>query len=135
LKTGIFRAPLIQTLINKIWFKNKDDDGVIHPEFSENDMLPMVTMAFVLTLVSHLFRIFLLPKIFFRLKITLTSGLLVNTLMSPLPLQPTRLNTEPTSNLSRTSRRKRMRRTSCLVSSNICSRWLGKSIATLAVSP
>jgi hypothetical protein len=55
LKTGIFRAPLIQTLINKVWFKNKDDDGVIHPEFSENDVLPMVTMAFVLTLVSLIF--------------------------------------------------------------------------------
>ena len=51
-KTGIFRAPLIQTLINKIWFKNKEDDGAIHPEFSEDNMLPMATIAFVQTLVS-----------------------------------------------------------------------------------
>ena len=55
-KTGIFRGPLIQTLINKIWFKNKEDDGVIHPEFSENDMLPMPTVAFVMTVVSLFFR-------------------------------------------------------------------------------
>ena len=51
-KTGIFRAPLIQTIINKVWFKNKEDDGVIHPEFSENSMLLMATVAFVLTVVS-----------------------------------------------------------------------------------
>ena len=35
-----------------MWFKNKDDDGVIHPEFSENDIIPMATVAFVLTVVS-----------------------------------------------------------------------------------
>ena len=52
MKTGIFRAPLIQMIINKVWFKNKEDDGVIHPEFSENDIIPMATMAFVLTVVS-----------------------------------------------------------------------------------
>jgi Domain of unknown function (DUF6532) len=56
-KSGIFRAPLIQTIINKVWFKNKQDDGVIHPEFSENDVLPMATVAFVLTVVSFSFRI------------------------------------------------------------------------------
>ena len=55
MKTGIFRAPIIQTIINKVWFKNKDDDGVIHPEFSENDTLPTATIAFVQTLVSLVF--------------------------------------------------------------------------------
>ena len=54
-KTGIFRAPLIQTIINKVWFKNKEDDGIIHPEFSENDTLPMATVAFVQTVVSLFF--------------------------------------------------------------------------------
>jgi Domain of unknown function (DUF6532) len=39
-------------IINKVWFKNKQDDGVIHPEFSENDSLPMATIAFVLAVVS-----------------------------------------------------------------------------------
>jgi hypothetical protein len=55
LKKGIFRAPLIQTLINKIWFKNKEDDGAIHPEFSEDDILPMATVAFVQTVVKVFF--------------------------------------------------------------------------------
>jgi hypothetical protein len=55
LNTGIFRAPLIQTLVNKIWFKNKEDDGAIHPEFSEDDMLLMATIAFVQTVVSFFF--------------------------------------------------------------------------------
>ena len=55
MKTGIFRAPIIQTIINKVWFKNKDNDGVIHPEFSENDTLPTATIAFVQTLVSLVF--------------------------------------------------------------------------------
>ena len=54
---GIFRAPILQTIINKVWFKNKDDDGIIHPEFSENDKLPMATIAFVQTLVSLVFRL------------------------------------------------------------------------------
>ena len=54
-KMGIFCAPLIQIIINKVWFKNKEDDGVIHPEFLENDSLPMATIAFVLTVVSLFF--------------------------------------------------------------------------------
>jgi Domain of unknown function (DUF6532) len=56
-KKGIFRAPLIQTIINKVWFKNREDDGVIHPEFSENEALPLATIAFVLTVVSTRFPI------------------------------------------------------------------------------
>ena len=55
LKTGIFQAPFIQILINKIWFKNKEEDGVIHPEFPENDMLPIATIAFVQMVVSTKF--------------------------------------------------------------------------------
>ena len=52
MKMGIFHAPLIQTIINKVWFKNKEDDSVIHPEFWENKSLPMATIAFVQTVVS-----------------------------------------------------------------------------------
>jgi hypothetical protein len=76
-KTGIFRAPLIQTIINKTWFKYKDDEGVIHPEFSENNTLPMATIAFVLTVVSYIFWNsveFSSLKTSFRSKITLTSS-------------------------------------------------------------
>ena len=130
MKTGIFRAPLIQTLVNKVWFKNKEDDGIIHPEFSENNVLPMATSAFVQTVVSLILiftfnlKLFLLPNISFRLKITSMSGSLVNMLMFLLLLWPTRSNTALTSNLSWILRRKHMRLISSLVSSNICSRLL-----------
>jgi hypothetical protein len=132
LKTGIFHAPLIQTLINKVWFKNREDDGVIHPEFSENDALPLATVAFVQTVVSLIFHIyiqlFLLPNTFFRSKITLTSGSLTNKSTSLSLLLPTKPNTAPTSNVSRILRRKHPRQTSSLVYSDTCSRLPGMSI-------
>ncbi|KAF8970182.1 hypothetical protein BDZ97DRAFT_1652999 [Flammula alnicola] len=40
-------------LVNKIWFKTKEDDGAIHPEFSEDDMLPKATIAFVQTVIEN----------------------------------------------------------------------------------
>ncbi|KDR74233.1 hypothetical protein GALMADRAFT_141307 [Galerina marginata CBS 339.88] len=52
-KTGIYRASIIQLLINKIYFRNKTDDGVTNPEFSEDGKLPMVTIALILTLVEN----------------------------------------------------------------------------------
>jgi hypothetical protein len=51
-KTGIYHAPIIQLLINKIFFKNKTDDGITNPEFSEDGKLLMVTIALILTIVS-----------------------------------------------------------------------------------
>lgn len=35
----LFRHPVFQAIINKMRFRNKTDEGVIHPEFSEDDML------------------------------------------------------------------------------------------------
>ena len=128
MKTGIFRAPLIQMIINKVWFKNKEDDGVIHPEFSENDIIPMATMAFVLTVVSFNFLLLTILSSSFRLRITLTSGSLANIPMSLSLRQPTRRNTVPTSNVSRISRRKHAKPTSFHVSSDTCSRLLGMSV-------
>jgi len=52
-KTGIFLAPVIQTLINKTWFRGKKDDGVIHPEFFEDEMLSLSTLALVLTVIEN----------------------------------------------------------------------------------
>jgi len=49
---GIFLTPVIQTLINKTWFRGKKDDGVIHPEFFEDEILSLSTVALVLTVVS-----------------------------------------------------------------------------------
>lgn len=56
-KTGIFRAPVIQTIINKMWFCNKDDEGVIHPEFSEGGLLSISTIALAFTVVTILLSI------------------------------------------------------------------------------
>ena len=133
LKTGLFHAPLLQTLINKVWFKNKENEGIIHPEFSENDTLSMATMAFVLTVVSPVLQnhIQVVYKTLngankpFRLKKTWTNGSPVIMSMSLSPLQPTRQNIMPTSNLSWILRRKHMRQTSSLVCSGICWRLLG----------
>jgi hypothetical protein len=50
-RKGIYRHPAFQTIINKTWFKNKSDDGVIHPKFSEGGMLSKVTKALTITVV------------------------------------------------------------------------------------
>ncbi|EDR02565.1 uncharacterized protein LACBIDRAFT_332394 [Laccaria bicolor S238N-H82] len=50
---GIYRHPAFQTIINKNWFKNKRDNGVIHPEFSEGGMLSKVTKALAITVVEN----------------------------------------------------------------------------------
>jgi hypothetical protein len=50
-KKGIFRTTVIQTIINKMWFCNKDDEDVINPEFSEGGLLAIPTIALALTVV------------------------------------------------------------------------------------
>ncbi|KAF8874589.1 hypothetical protein BD779DRAFT_1450823, partial [Infundibulicybe gibba] len=50
-RTGIYRHPIIQAVINKMWFKNKQDDGVICPEFGDGG-IPIVTIALVATAVE-----------------------------------------------------------------------------------
>ena len=35
-----------------MWFKNKSDEGIIHPEFSDGGLLSMTTISLVLTVVS-----------------------------------------------------------------------------------
>ena len=44
-------APLIQTIINYSWLQVAKDDSVVHPEFSNDGKLSLVTLAFVLTVV------------------------------------------------------------------------------------
>ena len=39
-------------LVNKTWFIGKKDDGVMHPDFFEDEMLSLATIALVLTVVS-----------------------------------------------------------------------------------
>ena len=47
----MYMAPLIQTIINNVWFRDEKDDGVVHHEFSNGGKLSLVTLAFVLTVV------------------------------------------------------------------------------------
>jgi len=47
----MFLAPIIQTLVNKTWFRSKKDDGVRQPEFFEDEMLSLAAIALVLTVV------------------------------------------------------------------------------------
>ncbi|EDR11598.1 uncharacterized protein LACBIDRAFT_324274 [Laccaria bicolor S238N-H82] len=52
-RKGIYCHPAFQSIINKTWFKNKSDNGVIHPEFSEGGMLSKVTKALAITVVEN----------------------------------------------------------------------------------
>lgn len=50
-RKGLYRHIAFQSVINKMWFKSKTDEGVIHPEFSEGGMLSQVTKALTITVV------------------------------------------------------------------------------------
>jgi hypothetical protein len=50
----MFLAPIIQTLVNKAWFRSKKDDGVRQPEFFKDEMLSLAAIALVLTVVCSL---------------------------------------------------------------------------------
>ncbi|EDR03011.1 uncharacterized protein LACBIDRAFT_307860 [Laccaria bicolor S238N-H82] len=52
-RTGLYRHPIIQTIVNKMYFKHKTDDGIVNPEFSENEELSLVTLALVLTVIDN----------------------------------------------------------------------------------
>ncbi|KAF8067065.1 hypothetical protein FPV67DRAFT_1417403, partial [Lyophyllum atratum] len=51
-RTGMYLHPIIQAVVNKMWFKSKTDEGVTHEEYSTDDAIPLVTIAFVLTAVE-----------------------------------------------------------------------------------
>lgn len=52
-RTGLYRHPIIQAIIDKAWFRNKTDDGVFLPEFvSASGGIPVAAIALVLTVVS-----------------------------------------------------------------------------------
>ncbi|GLB44043.1 hypothetical protein LshimejAT787_1502270 [Lyophyllum shimeji] len=50
-RTGFLLHPIIPTVINKTWFKNKNDEGIVHSCFSEGG-IPLVTIALVATAVE-----------------------------------------------------------------------------------
>ncbi|KAF8867844.1 hypothetical protein BD779DRAFT_1412804, partial [Infundibulicybe gibba] len=52
-RTGVYLHPIIQNTINKMWFKHKQDDGAIYPQFSMDSGIPNVTIALVITAVFY----------------------------------------------------------------------------------
>ena len=44
-----------QMLVNKAWFQGKKDNGMMHPEFFEDEMLSLSIITLVLTIVSPYF--------------------------------------------------------------------------------
>ncbi|RDB18461.1 hypothetical protein Hypma_000275 [Hypsizygus marmoreus] len=52
-RIGIFRNPIIQAIVNKMWFKNRTDEGVIRPEFtSEDGGITLVVLALVIVVIE-----------------------------------------------------------------------------------
>ncbi|KAJ8521883.1 hypothetical protein ONZ45_g1434 [Pleurotus djamor] len=52
-RTGMYTNDIIQTIVNKVWFSNRKADGVKHPSFSDDDGIPLITIALVLTVVEN----------------------------------------------------------------------------------
>jgi hypothetical protein len=50
-RTGLYRHPIIQVIINKTWFRHKRDEGVLRSAYSNRGMISVVTVALVLTVV------------------------------------------------------------------------------------
>ena len=47
---GIYNHPIIQKAVNKIWFKNKRDEGIMFPDYFNPVSIPSI--ALILTVVS-----------------------------------------------------------------------------------
>ncbi|KAK0431830.1 hypothetical protein EV421DRAFT_1720165 [Armillaria borealis] len=46
-RTGLFQNPIIQVVLNAIWFKNKNDEGAMNPNFlKEGIPLPAIVLVF-----------------------------------------------------------------------------------------
>jgi hypothetical protein len=61
--TGLYRLPVIQAIINKTWFRNKTDEGVVRTAYSEGGTISIATLAIVLTVVRALAFILLGAKV------------------------------------------------------------------------
>ena len=76
-RKGIYNHPVIQKAVNKMWFKNKRDEGIIYQDYFKP--LPIPSIALILTAVSILILGYNLSYIHlylycFRLNVTLMSG-------------------------------------------------------------
>lgn len=50
--SGIYESPVIQEIINVMWFANKRDKGVVYGSYFKSG-IPIVTIALVLTVVCY----------------------------------------------------------------------------------
>ncbi|KAG6827067.1 hypothetical protein H0H92_013336 [Tricholoma furcatifolium] len=50
-RSGFLLHPIFQRILNKTWFKNKADDGVVQPAFSDGG-IPLVTIGLIATVVE-----------------------------------------------------------------------------------
>ena len=48
---GIYNHPIIQKAVNKTWFKNKWDEGIMYPDYFKPLSVPSI--ALILTAVSY----------------------------------------------------------------------------------
>lgn len=51
-RKGIYTHPIIQKAVNKMWFKNKRDEGIMYPDFFNPISIPSI--ALILTAVRRL---------------------------------------------------------------------------------
>ena len=50
-RKGIYSHPIIQKAVNKMWFKNKRDEGIMYPDYFNPISVPSI--ALILTAVSY----------------------------------------------------------------------------------
>jgi Domain of unknown function (DUF6532) len=53
---GIYDHPIIQKAVNKMWFKNKCDEGIFYKDYF--NPIPILSIALILMVVSHSFSFF-----------------------------------------------------------------------------
>jgi Domain of unknown function (DUF6532) len=49
-RKGIYNHPIIQKAVNKMWFNNKRDEGIVFQEYFKP--IPIASIALILTAVS-----------------------------------------------------------------------------------
>jgi hypothetical protein len=93
-RKGLYQSKLIQKVVNTMWFRNKQDEGITYSSYFNPFTIP--ALALVLTAVSrsdayHSSFICLLLHLDGRLNAASTSGSLGSKLISPSPLRSTKM--------------------------------------------
>lgn len=53
-RTGFLRHPIIHAVVNKMWFKHKNDEGIIHPDVINENGIWLVSISLILAVASFL---------------------------------------------------------------------------------